>query len=779
MSQLTQGANFPSAILTVNRHEVDGSNGSQMRIVDGKLPDDLQGHLFILAAAGFADSPSLPNTELCLPSGDGTPLISGDGLIVRLDFHKKGQESQPGEVWLKTKLVGTPSYWADKATVEQPKKYGQLKFHSLGLARLSEYLGVRNVCNTSWLGMKFPGQNQRLLVTLDAGRSHEIDTESLEVVTPIGWNKEWIKQMELKLPFPLLMSSAHPYFDPRKNKNEVFTVNYSKSLYTLLLPSLTHHLEKPEEIHSTAEKFLKELEEMVQEAIRLIENFLECDRKAPWLIKKIVRTFISTRVIFLKNFSLSRHPQKLKEIGGGAKQIIIDELHDVEHLANLKEELEDFLQLIKLGLQVLTGAKDLQDVTYLVRWDGKGDLERWKLVTDDGKPVVIQETLHEIAVSENYVVLMDTSLKIGIGQLINLKNKKLDSFLRQKLGYAQCPDSYIYIVPRNPLPEGQYPARNDEEKEIVVKKVKIEREVFHFHVDYDDSHNQITLHAAHACAWDVGEWLRKEDNPLTSNPYPPIGMLIDGMDIGVMGRYVIDAEKGSVLDSHIISDPDYTWAVALYAYSDSKQGNDWWPPEKFENIYWNSYGAWEDQLSDYIFNLYANYKYRTKSLQQIKSITKKGKPSNLFRLDVQQMRICDRYQFDPGYYGNSPQFVPSANSTGGSMDGYITCTVNYNTDPSNSLESGQSEIWIFDAKNLNHGPICKLDHPKLKFPFTTHTTWLPQIAPRQPGLYCISVKKDFEEMVEEAAKQFPKVEAKIKELFEKEVYPHFPTCEEV
>lgn len=237
MNELNQSQNFPAAILTVNRQEIDGDS---MIVTEGKLPNDLQGHAFILAAAGFVDSKPLPGTSLVLPSIDGNPAINSDGMIFRLDFHKQGQESKLGEVWLKTKIVGTPSYWADKATVEK-EEYSRLKFYNFGLARISEWVGVRNTSNTGWLSMKFPGENSRLFVTLDAGRSHEIDTESLEVVTPLGWNKEWIPQMKLTLPFALAMSTAHPYFDPRKN--EVFTVNYCKSIKTMLLPALKHDLE--------------------------------------------------------------------------------------------------------------------------------------------------------------------------------------------------------------------------------------------------------------------------------------------------------------------------------------------------------------------------------------------------------------------------------------------------------------------------------------------------------------------------------------------------------
>ena len=179
-------------------------------------------------------------------------------------------------------------------------------------------------------------------------------------------------------------------------------------------------------------------------------------------------------------------------------------------------------------------------------------------------------------------------------------------------------------------------------------------------------------------------------------------------------------------------------------------------------------------LPDFIYNLYQGYKYQEIPADKVLEITNKGIPSSLCRLDVQQMQIFDGYQFPSSYFVNSPLFVPRANGTDGSTDGYIICTVNYDPDSCNRLKSALSEIWIFDADHLKDGPLCKLSHPQLNFAFTTHTTWLSEIAPRQAGLYCVPVKEDFEEMVKQVVPNSPKQQTLIQKLFDEEVYPHFP-----
>ncbi len=71
--------------------------------IQGTLPDDLQGHVFIIAPVGSVNSGGLP-----YPNGDS--LLNGDGMIYRLDFDQKG------EVGVKTSLVKPPDYYADTAT---------------------------------------------------------------------------------------------------------------------------------------------------------------------------------------------------------------------------------------------------------------------------------------------------------------------------------------------------------------------------------------------------------------------------------------------------------------------------------------------------------------------------------------------------------------------------------------------------------------------------------------------------------------------------------------
>ena len=682
----------PQAVMVASRCEL---TELELNIIEGKLPEDLQGHVFIMAPAGSVDSGGLPYP-------DGTPIFNGDGIIYRINFNAQQKAK------ITTRIAKTPCYYADEAT-KPGSEYDKYGFQNHGLTRFSMALGVRNQLNTAFLKFKTSQDaNDRLLVTYDAGRAYEIDTETLEVVTPVGANAEWRPEVSLSMPFGPVLSTAHPFFDAETK--EIFTVNYGRSMGNFM---------------------------------QTIPFIYEAE-KLPHVIKKLLE-WISTFLNILK---------VVKFLINGIAQIIWEAFKLISSL---------FEKVFKI---------QMQNFVYLMRWNGSGHIERWKLVLPDRSPVVIHQSLHQIAVTRNYVILMDTAFGVGIAETFNnpLPNRKqTEQFLRDILSRPLSPDSYVYIVRREQLIGGQQPAYSKQEVEVVAKQVVIPLEAFHFAADYDDSNGKITLHIGHICAADAGEWLRIFDSwadsaetPVPSRLY---GMLSGEADISRLGRYVIDVESGQVVESNVISDDKLTWGIALNTYCDTLPSGK--NAENIKNIYWNSDGFWPELLTKFILNLYKDYKYRVVSNEDLLKLLdrQEGKPACLLRLDTQEMKIADAFVFLPeiesdntaqGYMINSPQFVPRAGGNGDSTDGYIVCTIYF---------KNSSEIWIFDAKNLVCGPICKLGHPELRFGFTLHTAWLPKIAKRT-ATYNIPVEEDYKDLVAQQP-------AEIQELFEKEIYPHF------
>ncbi len=721
---------FPRCILSVNREEFGkpednpDAKGSPLKLIekDGKpLPEGLQGHVFIISAAGSVDSEGSPGTGVVFPSADGyTPFYNGDGIIYRFDF----DNLQEG-VFVNSRLAKTPCYYADFATRKLYSDRKHLIFENHGIMRMSLQLGIRNQLNTGFLPIRFSdGESERLLVTWDIGRPYEIDTQTLKLATPVGKNEEWrplnplLADLPLQppFPFPLVQSSAHPCFDYKTG--EMFNVNSGRSLST----------------------FISQLRPLIYGILDFINSF-----KEPANTRRLIKTPVSPQNFF-KGFL---------ETG---KRV-------VQWLYNL-------LQFFNL----------FSNFVAIVCWDGTGKLKKWN-VTYKGCPLKIQQSMHQMGLTENYVVLVDTAFKFLLEELLpapsNKKYTKVEKFLRKWLDSPQLPDTYVYIVSRDDLKDGR--------RKVEAKKVVIPRETTHFLTDYSDSGNKITLHMAHVCAWDVAEWLRaidfdRDETTLSNKQHPMYGMTVGPLDISRMGCYVIDAEEAKVVRSDITSVyqdnssgqgeenkefGQYTWGPALYAYQDNQ------PTGKFQDIYWSFFGCWEDIFTEQGLKMYAPYKYREVPVPELLELTKKGIKSNLLRLHIKplesvkegenRLEIQDIYQFETGYFVNSPQFIPrKAGGDGSSTDGYIMCVVYRGTDkePDNG-----NQIWIFDATNLKQGPLCKLWHPQLNFGITVHTTWLSKIAKRT-ATYNISVEEDYKDLVAQQP-------AEIQELFEKEIYPHF------
>ena len=712
---------FPKAILSANRQEISPDSPLNLTIRDGlgnptNLPDDLQGAVFIIAPVGSVESPVVEG-EIVLPASDGwTALLNGDGMVYRLEF-------VGGEAKLSSQFVKTPSHYADKIT--QTEHTG-LQFIDLVLARLSVNVGSANQVNTAFQPVKFAGDaNERLLATWDAGRAYELDPASLKVIAPLGLLEHWKSLIKLPItyPFKMLMSSAHPAFDPVTQ--ELFTLNVVKSLSTVI---------------GFARFF-------PFDTLRWVSN------KCPHL-----HGFIKTLI----------------------KKIIAVETKGLSGWVNCLTKL--------LGIIGIGGEDDL----YLLKWQGNEIVQKWQVLdADDNEPVKIAQSVHQMGISEDYIVLADTSFKIVLEDLLpaispNLfklskleggldKDRKkelrdLFDFLRPYLTHPQSKDTYVYIIKRSDLGSNS---------SVTAKKLTIEREIAHFLTDYENPGNKITIHAALNTATDPAEFIRYSDDSVfdgvTGELQNMAGMLNDALAINRPGFYVIDGETAQLEREDIFddaSDDDLrkTWYMGLYAYREQ---------QTFEDIYWLSFGAWTNILSQFVYDMYEDYEYRQKPLEQISQDTENGVPGAINRVHIDRgaadnevLNIVDSYEFPQGYFASSPQFVPRPGSTE-STDGYMVCTIVHSDDylSGGGDWSNNSEIWIFDAANLAAGPQYKLSSGQLNLGFTLHTTWLENAAEVPSRDYDIA--SDFGDLVEECkAWHSQEVGAEIDALFQ-QVYEDF------
>lgn len=694
----------------------------------------------MIAPAGSVDSPQVSDRQpqTVMPAKNGwIPVLNGDGMVYRLDFHKtpttrdRAESSQDcplkvtvGKAWLANCLIKTPSYYVGHILHDCPDRYKNLskglQFITWGIARLSIGFGARNQNNTSLLPMKFARQSERLLVTEDIGRPWEIDPYTLKLLAPVGLNQDWTGVIQNPLwrfwTFPPVMTTAHAIFDP--NTAEVFTTNVVKSLSTLLDVSL-------------------------------------------WFAYKIHELKIPLRKQLAKLF------------------------HNLHNRINLA-----FANKLRFD----------ENYVYLLRWDGKEHLKKWQVVLSDGSAAKIEQTLHQMGLTEKYIVLADTSLKIALDDFIPRKNRiqEAEVFWRELTSFPQSSKTTLYIVPRDKL--------NPQAQTVKAQKVELPEALVHYLVDYKNPGEKIIFHTAHMNAWDTAEFVHGVDRLAKSSgqhPHksdePVIGMVTTSTDVSRLTSYVIDAKTGELSRTDVsyesLPKSKYPWSPAFYAYRDDADRQ---PVEQYQDIYWNSWGLWGDLLTDFIYDMYKDYQPRIQAIAEVLEQAKtEGIAAQLCRVHIDRapevrLKISDRYQFPSGYFGTSAQFVPRE-GVSGQTAGYIVCIVIYSDRLLSYDEAGEnpanwsdnSEIWIFDAENLEQGPKYKMSHAKLNFGFTAHTTWLREI--KSPPAREYDVRQDYEDWLNNLNRNWmeyllgfmddpidPEESLKeLRELFERDVYPHF------
>ncbi|MEG4056013.1 MULTISPECIES: carotenoid oxygenase family protein [unclassified Microcoleus] len=733
VSSQSDKSHFPQAMLSVSREEFDAL---QLTVKQGlteistELPPDLTGYVFIVGPAGSVDSPpKKPNSpHIVDPSTNGwTPLYNGDGMLYRIGFEN-------GKAHLKTRIAKPLSYWADKYTYEN-SNYANLGFKDFGIARASLALGVTSQLSVTLTPFKkYQADPYRLLITVDMGRSYEVDPNTMEVVQPIGLIKDWkaVNPLFPKQPFPLSMSCAHPCFD--YSTGELFTINLGRSISSFL-PTLRQFLYQLRILTKPLKKSLGS-----KKTTSPLDGFIE------WLsnlYKNILKAFLS--------------------LGKAIYQLLE--------------------KIYKTVLQILNAfAKD--DFVELVCWRGEENFDRWKVVLPNGKPIKVKQTLHQMGLTKNYIVLADTAFKIALEELLFAEHweliEEIEFLIRELTDIPQLADTKVWIVPREKLIPG--------EKTVTAHEVIIPREIAHYVVEYEDA-DGIVIHTVHSCACDAAETIRRFDksvysdveinNRMRSLP----GVLVSGMDVGIIGCHVIDPAKLPSSDAvrSCLIERDFSWGDPVYAYREMTLKQ----PEKIDDIYWIFFGAWEELLPQFVGDIYKDYKYRKFPISKVKAISQEGRASTLCRVHVErkkngqqgleiELTTPDYYEFPAGHFANSPQFVPRQGGDSSSTDGYLICVVlSDRNDGSNN-----SELWLFDAANLKSGPKYRLCSEQINIGFTIHTTWLPEVVSPPKSDY--NVREDYEPMVLEVVNKYlqsrnletKKMGEDIRALFD-EIYQRF------
>ena len=756
-SEHNSPSRFPLSACSASREEFIYSIKLTIRDREGNsatLPDDLRGNFFLTAPCGSPQSSVLKEDDQVIwTNKDGwTPIYNGDGMVYRLSFNHQSAT-------LKSRLIKPPCYYADLVTSDDSQKnnYKDLAFQNIAISRVSlNKLGAKNQLNTAFVPFKLPNDNSdRLLITWDAGRPYEIDPESLETLTPVGKNKDWLDLLpeQQPQPFKQLLTSAHPVFDSATG--ELFTVNIGKSIWTILA-------------------FSRSLKSRLAETAKTIKYVIA----NPDLLPSIQTKFIKLYSVFL-----------------GIMQLIVGLLGILEKIFKTSSGGHNY------------------DFVHLLVWDGKqvGIKGKWNIVLPGNKVLKIDQTVHQMGLTKDYIIFAETSFKFSLANVFahqqDLLPKAVKLILSDFADYPQYPISKLYIVKRADLKQATVRTNKflnwfsgnlfGHLPKVVAQEVEIAPEFSHYLVDYDNPNNQITLYVSHLAATDIAEYIRlcdrsAFDDQSFGNNYNDkeigykmqqlAGNVVSPLDINRLGRWVIDGETGKVINQQLEASTKLTWNTAFYANADLR------PTKKHTDIFWNSWGCWPEMITKKAVADYGQYPNRLIPLDEVLKLTYQGIPSSLCHLKIRtddhnQTKIeidpNNYFQFNKNYLGTSAQFIPRPHAED-QTDGYIICVVltsdeflSQSDREDNDPEWSQnSEIWIFDARKLKDGPLYKMSHPKLNIGFSFHTTWMLEAkSPSRRLDY--DVREDYDYLVEQLIANHPKLGDKIRQLFDQEIYPNF------
>lgn len=696
-----------SNILYTTRKEVDG----ELTILEGSFPKDIFGEFYVIYPVGSVNSNGLPYPKN-LPDGSknpeyGTPIMNGDGYVVRISLSDKPI--------IKTRILKTPSYYADyHSRLGTPfhKKFG---FTNMGLSRMSTLLGSKNPLNTSLTPFKTPDSNPLLIAGYDVGRPFTLDPVELKVKSPIASNNEWILSSPgfLPWPFPFIQTTAHPCFDPLTN--ELFIVNYSTHNYKLM-NNLNRKQVSSEEHTANKNKFL--------------ELMIEIEGQETEVIRKNVLHF------FHKHFGDENISKEVLENPDGG----------------------NVLQLLKFCGQE------------------NGPLEKWILEDQEGKAIAIKECMHQTALTRDYIILSDTSFKFAIDLLIQNffpYSPEIARQIRQNLSKPMLPYTECYIVRRRDLVAGAGKATAYRfESPIPV-------ETIHYSCEYDNPDGKITLYGMQNAAMCIAEWIRDIDvDKITGKPVDKdfVGLFALGnMDVSRLGKWIIDGETATIdenaskefvetgnLDEEMHG-PN-SWSIGLSTFPNKLSAEK--VQHKIDTIWFTSNGLSNKTLTEFIFELYKDYPNRKISVEEVLKATEMQVPSCLNKLDTATMAAKDYYQCPPEVYFRSIQYIPANENVSAGKE-YILTTVQNSYKGKDGIVQYRGEFWIFDANNLVAGPICKMHHPDVNFCFTLHSCWLPEAKPYNLP-YQLNIDKDLQTLIN----QLPHGQ-QIEDYFKENVYPYF------
>ena len=674
-----------------------------------------------------------------------------------------------------TKSLGGPS------VLEQLKQIF-FSFNYGGTPRYSLVMGFAEQLNTALTPVNFTGttDGNRLLATSDFGRHWYIDPVNLTIAAPMAPIKDYaMSKFPLPWVFPIVLGTAHPVFDP--HTKEYFGFNFTQNPHVTTHPrwNVLAGL-----LLAGDAKTLKVVEDWIEKELVPLSGIHNLDHVENDLKGFMQATDgIADRFRTTMDAHLQQHEDDPNSWVHMAKQLVMG-MHEEE--ASEKQ----------------SGAPEEAYFThYTLDASGQPAFKKAQLVDDKGEAVVITQAAHQLGLTQEYLFVINAAFKTTMDVSLSLDFlfnypilweplakifKKLGlnitkggflRLLRLLTTSTQDPFTDVYVAKRSDI--AQALGANGDGK-VTVKHFRNAPEYVHALANYLDEGNQITYYSMNNAALCVAEWLRWYDSVQTatdvSEPLQKdfVGMVNStAMDVGRMGKYVLDMNNGSQAEPELKSIPGEntryhnnqnetepsTWGIGLYGFQGYLSAVE--TTDQIENIFVISGSPDYKRVTEFIYRLYEVYPNREIPAETILQIAQKELPMSLLKLQTKDMSIPDYFVFPDYYFLYSTQFIPKPGAPAPGQDkslhGYVLCLmINQEDYQGKGDQNYFREFWLFDAADLKQGPLCVLGKPNMDFVFGLHSAWMPDLPPTVPAYTQADMQDDYGYLIQEYKQMYLK-----------------------
>lgn len=342
----------------------------------------------------------------------------------------------------------------------------------------------------------------------------------------------------------------------------------------------------------------------------------------------------------------------------------------------------------------------------IARWPLNGPVERWPL-----RGMSEFDSIHDVKASRDFLVISDLPFVV--------EPQTLRGGARTR---ANQDVTRLWIVPKSAL-RAAAPGEPVDPVEVTVPMP-----TGHLSVDYDDDDGIVTVYLEHIPLADLMVRVSPEARVHgTGEPFDPDyeGLIATAVQPGAVGRYRIDATTGEVLDADVAWD-DRFWGPVLAAKDETSvlarrrlrylwfagMGFD---PELVSAEWWALYGEGDNT-----------------ALVPPSDLPDRPRPGSLARFDLDAMKVDQVWEMELGSFPTPPTFVPrrGAREPG---DGYVVVLVH---------RDGDKELQVFDASDIERGPVARATAPGFNPPLLLHSCWMPERNGARPSRYRVPLRRD-------------------------------------